>query len=64
MQSLLMHCKNKEKNDVPTAPHCKQFTVVQDIHISRLELQRWPLEFVISVLRFGIKVWPIPFVIT
>jgi hypothetical protein len=46
-----MHCKNKEKNNVLTAPHCKQCTVVQDIHISRLELQRCPLEFVIFVFK-------------
>ncbi len=31
-----------------------EITVVQEIHISRLELQRWSLEFVFSFLGFGI----------
>ncbi len=41
-------------------------TAVQKIHIFRLELQRWPFEFIISfstvcTMVFGIEVWLIAF---
>jgi hypothetical protein len=43
-----------------------EITVVQEIHMSRLELQRWPLKFVISfskvyIFGIGIEVRLIPF---
>jgi hypothetical protein len=43
-----------------------EITVVQEIHIFRLELQRWPLQFIISfskvyVWDLGLKFWLILF---
>jgi hypothetical protein len=40
-----------------------EISVVQKIHISKLEIKRWSLEFVIffSKVYFGIEVWLIPF---
>jgi hypothetical protein len=45
-------CQHREQN---ISKQNYEITEVQEIHIFRLELQRWPLEFVISF--FKVYIW-------
>jgi hypothetical protein len=46
MQSF--SCQHREQH---ISKRNYEITLVQEIHISRLQLQRWPLEFVIPFLK-------------